>query len=116
MSNDNYENQVFKHSYPYTWEKHNKVYLKKYENRPQIKEYIVPLVFRIRFYDLSDTIISDKFYTSKSNIEFPNVQGIEYWCFTYDDELVYVNADNRTALETAIDNGYEDIRLNASLI
>ena len=113
MSNDNYENQVFHHNYPYTWEKHNKVYLKKYENRPQIKEYIVPLVFRIRFYDLSNTLVSDKFYTSKNNIEFPNVDRVEYWSFVYDNTVVYVTADDYTALEDAIKDGYDDIKLNA---
>lgn len=114
MSNNNYENKTFSYSYPYTWEKRNKTYLKKFEDRAPVRDFIMPMVFRIRFYDLHEVIVEDRFYTTlKNGIIFPNIDGIEYWSFVYDNTVVYVTADNYTVLEEAINNGYDDIKLNA---
>ena len=116
---DSYNNEQFKYSYPYTWEKRNKVYLKKYEDRPIIRDYIEPLVFRVRFYGFENEILSDDFYYSTKNkiifpvIEIDNDNQI-YWSFIYNDELVYVTSDNYEQLEVAVNNGYDDIKLNAT--
>ena len=52
MSNkNNYEGEIFSYSYPYTWDKRNRIYLKLYEDRPIIRDFILPVVYRLRFYD-----------------------------------------------------------------
>lgn len=114
MSNtDNYENKTFKYNYPYSWEQRNRIYLKKYEDRPIIRDYIVPLVYRIRFYD-GDSILSDNFYVGlNSNISFPieEEDTLIEWYFKYDNELAYVTSDNYKLLKTAIADGYDNITL-----
>lgn len=117
--NNNYENKTFSYSYPYTWDRRNKIYLKKYEDRQKIKDYIMPLVFRLRFYSFENEILSDNFYTSiKNKISFPIIEtendNQTYWSFMYNNELVYITSENYEQLEIAINEGYNDIKLTAT--
>lgn len=111
MSKDNYENKAFQYNYPYTWEKRNKQYLKKREDRPAVRDYIIPLVFRLRFY-YKGIIMEDQFFTSvKNRIPFPVMAVEGVWVFEYKDEEVTVTADDYSLLIDAVNDGYEDIKL-----
>ena len=121
--NNNYENEIFQYSYPFTWDKRNINYLKKVYDKKKIKEFIVPIVFRLRFYDINNSIVSDNTYSPSNNsIEFPILDNIligdrEYtfygWEFLYNGELVTITSEDYTALKLAVMDGYDDIKLTA---
>lgn len=119
---DTYKNKTFKYSYPFTWAGRNKDYLKLVDSRPILKQYIDPLVFRLRFYDIDLNIISDDFYVlNKNQIKFPAYEEIPQkefkgWEFYYEGEIEYITFDNYSKLNEAILNGYDDIKLKASYI
>ena len=119
---ESYKSTSFKYNYPYLWEKRNRHYLKKFEDRQTIREFIIPSVYRIRFYDINNQIISDNFYTYVINtVNFPiqdNIEGKEFigWAFEYNNEIVYVTEDNYLILDTAVNEGYDDLKLIATYI
>lgn len=112
MSKDNYEARTFTYSYTYTWEKRNRPYLKKREDRPNTKDYIIPLVFRLRFY-YNEILMEDQFFTSvKNKIPFPVMAVEGEWIFNYNNEQVAVTPDDYSLLVDAINDGYDDIKLS----
>lgn len=111
MSKDNYENKTFQYNYPYTWEKRNRPYLKLREDRTPNKDFIVPLVFRLRFY-YKGVLMEDQFFTSvKNKLPFPVMALAGVWKFEYNNEEVSVTSDDYSLLIDAINDGYEDIKL-----
>ena len=114
-----YENELYSYEYPISWERRNKNYLKKVYNRKNIAEFIVPVVFRLRFYTSSGTIISDDTYTPTNHtIKFPTPEIIEGkvfdgWELYYNDSYHYITQENFEALKSAVVDGYEDIKLTA---
>ena len=58
---ESYKNINFSYNYPYSWEKRNQNYLKLVDSRRTLKEYIEPLVYRLRFYNIDGELINDRF-------------------------------------------------------
>lgn len=114
-----YENELYSYEYPISWEKRNKNYLKKVHNRKNITEFIVPIVFRLRFYTNSGMIISDDTYNpTNHSIKFPIPEIVEGkvfdgWELNYDDNYYYVTQENFEKLKEAVMGGYDDIKLTA---
>ena len=116
---ESYNNDTFSYDYPFEWEKRNKDYLKTVETRPNLKQYIDPLVYRLRFYDINDSIISDSFYTPNNDVilfpEAAEVTGKVFvgWEFEYNGSVVVITKDDYSSLTDAINNNYDDIKLKA---
>ena len=121
MSNkySSYENKIFPYSYPYSWDRRNKVYLRLFEDRPIYKDYMLPLVFRLRFYSEDYEIISDDFYTPSHNtIRFPipeDIPGKRFvgWKFFYRGDSFVVTLNDYKILNDIIVAGADDIKLFA---
>ena len=114
-----YENELYSYEYPISWERRNKNYLKKVHNRKNITEFIVPIVFRLRFYTNSGVIISDDTYTpTNHSIKFPTPEIVESkvfdgWELNYNDTCYYVTQEDFEKLKEAVIDGYDDIKLTA---
>lgn len=119
---ESYKGSSFKYNYPYLWEKRNRHYLKKFEDRQTIREYIVPNVYRIRFYNINNQIISDKFYTYVINtIEFPTPDIIDNkdfvgWTLEYNNDTIDITEDNYLILDDIVNEGFDDLKLTAKYI
>lgn len=115
---DSYESEIFTYEYPIKWSKRNKNYLKKVYDRKRNKEYIIPIVFRMRFY-LEDELISDKIYSpNSSTIRFPIPDEIEGqifigWKFLIGEKEFCVTSEEYTDLKNAVMSGEDDIVLTA---
>lgn len=116
---DSYESELFCYEYPFKWDRRNKNYLKKRYDRKLVKEYIEPIVFRLRFYSADNDLLSDEVYSpNKNRIKFPVPEQIEDktfsgWEFSYGDKTVIISQEDYTELKTAVMNGYDDIVLAA---
>lgn len=116
---DSYESELFSYEYPFEWEKRNRDYLKKTYNRKRIREYIEPIVFRLRFYSLNNELISDKTYSPhKHRLQFPVAEEIPGkvfvgWQFSVDDNKFIITQEDYTSLKTAVVGGEDDIKLTA---
>ena len=114
-----YENELYSYEYPISWERRNKNYLKKVHNRKNITEFIVPIVFRLRFYTNNGAIISDDTYNpTNHSIRFPIPEIVEDkvfdgWELEYNNNYYYITSDNFEELKNAVMDGYDDIKLTA---
>lgn len=112
---DSYEGQTFKYRYKYQWERRNRDYLKTLEFKVRKKDYIQPMVYRLRFY-IEDKIIWDDFYVLYRNpLEFPFIKCVESWKFTYKGVDYYVTNCDCCDLIRAIEDGADNIKLYAVL-
>ena len=116
---DSYLNRTFTYSYPYEWERHNREYLKKFEDRPRYRDYIDPSVFRIRFYQDTGELLLDNFYSSALSVYFPRIEDTETkqfigWSLLYNNENVIINSGDYNTLTEAVNNDYTDLKLTAT--
>ena len=115
---DSYLNKKFSYYYPYSWDLRNKDYLKKFEDRIIIKKPIDPILFRLRFYDEYNNLISDKFYTSVLDISFPLMETSgekEFlgWSFEYKYRNIIIKDRDYETLQKAVCHDYTDFKLTA---
>lgn len=117
---DSYESELFTYEYPYTWERRNRNYLRKVYDRRKEKQYILPIVFRLRFYSSSGVLISDDTYSPNTHnrIKFPDpelIPGITFvgWKFSFKGKEFCITPENFVELKEAIMFGADDIKLTA---